>query len=134
MDRNRVKVIREELNKVLHAYGAEVNLSVETQGATFSDTDVTFKVVVAEIGDNGVVMSREANDFELFAKIEGLDAKVGDSFLSFSNERFEITGWNGRAKKMPVLAKSLSNGKGYKFPVNSVKNALKVEKLNSEVY
>jgi hypothetical protein len=57
---------------------------------------------------------------ERTATLYGLpEGSIGKTFTS-QGRTFEITGFNARATKMPVIAKDTANGKSYKFELQRI--------------
>ena len=110
-----------ELDSVLaelsKKYGITIDLKTrkyETDGSGYSA-----KIVAALIGSDGVTVSREAKDYERFTKSLQFTTKLGETFYS-RGEGYTVTGYNTRARRMPIQAKRNRDGRGFKFPINTV--------------
>ena len=106
----------EALAKVSKEYG----IKISTGNARFSSDEVTFKVKANVIGTGGIVKTKEAQAWDLYAKHEGLGhLSVGDT-IQLQGKSFTIAGYNTRARKSPINITD-SNGRGYKCSVAMVK-------------
>lgn len=119
--RPNVKALRVDLDSALAKVAKEYGIEISTGNISFSGSNASIKVKAAVIGDGGMVMTKEATDFSLYAKMNGLDAKLGDTF-TYCGKTYTITGWKSRARKNPVLAEN--NGQTYRVPVQLVKSGL----------
>ena len=104
------------LAKVEKQYGVKIS----TGNARFSADEVTFKVKANVIGTGGVVKTKEAQAWDLYASSQGLGhLSVGDS-VELQGKSFTIKGYNTRARKSPINIED-SNGRGYKCSVSMLK-------------
>ena len=121
LDRQTVKYIREQIQQTLDTYFPErKRFKIEVGNATFTDSEVTFKVNFATIGKNGEVKDKSAEDFKRAAFAYGLKPEdLGKSFVT-AGVQYTITGLKRSSRRYPILAKR-SDGKQYKFPADMVK-------------
>lgn len=121
LDRQTVKYIREQIQQTLDTYFSErKRFKIEVGSATFTDSDVTFKVNLATIGKNGEVKDKSAEDFKRAAFAYGMKPEdLGKSFMS-GGVRYTITGLKRGSRRYPILAQR-SDGKSYKFPADVVR-------------
>ena len=102
-------------------------IAIKVGNATFCSDNATFKIEVAvksDDGDDGVVKTREASDWPIYASGYGLPRDGIGKVISISGEKLEIVGIKPKSKKFPILCKRLSDGKIYKYPVRVIKEAL----------
>lgn len=130
LSRPQVRALRVSLQQALDKWTQESVLAdgmkATVGNATIGDGYVTFKVDVAEVGEGGIVQSKEAADFKLMAKLYGLSADdLGREFESHGRT-FRITGLKARATKHPVLCECLTDGKEYVFTAPTVARLLKI--------
>jgi hypothetical protein len=119
MDRKKCGEIRREIDAALEVLGKRLGLSIKTVGGgTFSSTNLTLKVEAAELGDGGAVLSREAQAYQLMAPLHGIPASTLGWTFKQGRKTFTVRGWNNKAHSMPILCDC--DGRGYKFPVNTV--------------
>lgn len=121
-DRPTVKALRSDLDIALAKVAKQYGIEISTGNISFSGDNCSIKVKAAVIGDGGLVMSKEATDYTRYAKFNGLDAKLGDTF-TYQGTEYTIVGWKSRARKNPVLAKN-AKGDTYRVPVSMVKASL----------
>ena len=122
--RPELRVLREELDALLGKFAAERGISLKTGGIKFDATAVTIKVEGSIVTADGVVQSKERSAFARYCAIFGFKPEhLGATFKS-GPTMYRITGLNPGAPRFPVLAERVYDGKGFKFPEESVKRAL----------
>lgn len=119
LDRTAVRRINDDIQSALDAVAKRYGVQIKVGNSRFSNTNCTTKIDISTVNEGGTVMTKEATDFNRFAANFGITKKLGDTF-DFRYDRYEITGLKPRSSKYPVLAKSLSNGKIFKFPANVI--------------
>ena len=108
-------IIRPELAKaiaVLEQYG----LSVRVGNAAYTDTTVTLKVECAVRNADGTAQTRESESFKQMAQY--IDLEASDLFQTYGG--YKIMGYNGKARKYPIIAQKVADGKTYKFTVKQI--------------
>lgn len=114
MNKAQTQKIRESANVALALVAEELGLQITIKNGTFDSGQVTFKVEFAEIGDSGMAMTKEAEDFKSYARRYGMtEDQLGAKFTS-RGEEYTITGCAPRSRKYPILAER-NDGKTYKF-------------------
>lgn len=119
LDRTAVRRINSDIEAALKAVADRYGVQIKIGNSSFSNTNCTTKIDISTVNEGGTVMTKEATDFNRFASSFGITKKLGDTF-DFRYDRYEITGLKPRSAKYPVLAKSLSSGKTFKFPVSVI--------------
>jgi hypothetical protein len=122
-DRPTVKALRVDLDSALAKVAKEYGIEISTGNISFSGDNCSIKVKASVIGSDGTVMTKEATDFDRYARYELPGVKVGDTFMN-AGTTYTITGWKARSRKYPVTAVSSQDGKTYKVPVRMVKAGL----------
>lgn len=132
INRTTLKNLRQALNSAVKDVADEFEVSIQFGNATFTPngTDATFKVeVLAKMADGSVFNPLE-EDFKKYAFMYGLSAEdFGKEFSTWDGNTYKICGLKRRAHKYPILAKDKRNGKTFKFPANTVKRSLEVDKV-----
>ena len=120
LDRAEVRTIRTRLQDRLDAF--DDNYKVHIGNATFSENNVTFKVTVSVVGEDGKAITKEAEDFQHYAFRYGLKAEdLGRKFKRWGGDTYEIIGAKPRSRKYPILARQVATGKVYKFTAQEIK-------------
>ena len=116
-DKPSIKAIRLAMDAALAKVSKEYGIKISTGNARFSADEVTFKVKANTIGTGGVVKTKEAQAWDLYANMNGLGhLSVGDS-VQLQGKSFTIKGYNTRARKSPINIED-HNGRGYKCSVS----------------
>ena len=121
-----VRTIMDECEEALTAIAEKHGLTLDRKGRTYrrDSLPVMFQFLIEELDADGNAMGAGAKDFIKHASLYGLkEDDFGAEFHS-NGELFRITGFKPRARKYPVLAEKVRDGKTYKFPVERVKAAL----------
>jgi hypothetical protein len=127
-DRKNLKALRQDMNAALKAIEAQYGIQINVGNASFSDNEVTFKTKCNTIGEGGKAQTKEANQWKLYAELNGVGQfSVGDR-ITIQGQVFTIEGWNSRAKKAPVMIKDIATGKSYKCPKNVLVGKLPMTK------
>lgn len=125
IDRSTCRLLRDKINESLQELAQELGVTIEAGNASFTNSNVTFKVNIATKNEDGSVNTKEAEDFRRYAARYGLKPDdLGREFTS-NGKRFKITGAKPRASRYPILAERIPDGKGYKFAPFQVQVALK---------
>lgn len=123
MDRATTKKLAQSAEKALQAVADEYGLAVKYKSGNYSDATAALRFEFSEIGDGGVVKTREAENFSKLAHLYGLKPEDLGATFKIGTKSYTITGLNGRARKMPIQA-TRSDGRTYKFPDAVVARAL----------
>lgn len=126
MDRKTLRAISAKIELAIKEANLETNygVRVSVKGGSYSDKNATLRLEIADVGDDGTVMSREAQDFEAYASAYGLSPDdLGKKFSQLGNE-YEIVGLKPRSKKYPILAKRVGTDRIFKFPSATVQMLL----------
>jgi hypothetical protein len=131
IDRELVKNLRGQIQDAIERWwdqGGEnlfPKMEFRVGNATFTESNVTFKIEVALVGENGEVKSKEAESFKKFAVVYGLkEEDFGKSFKS-NGHTYKICGLKTKSGKYPVIAER-DNGRRFKFGAEYVKLMLSV--------
>jgi hypothetical protein len=126
INRDVIRMLRAELELALAAVGEKHGIKINVGNASFTSSNVTFKVEAAIIGEGGVVINKEAAAFKALAVSYGLlPDDLGKTFTTYAYgggskaPTYEIIGAAPRSFKFPILGKR-ADGKIFKFPPNTV--------------
>lgn len=125
IDRNKVYYLREMIqNKIQELVQEE--FSFRLGNATFSKNNVTFKLEVNTINQDGTINTKEASDFKLCAPMYGLSPdNLGSTFIHKGQE-YTIVGLSVRSRKYPIICEK--EGNSYKFATETIKKCLENQK------
>tara|TARA_R110002020_G_scaffold6363_1_gene26923 strand:- start:1595 stop:2086 length:492 start_codon:yes stop_codon:yes gene_type:complete len=108
-------------------------LQIERGRGTFDadGTHFSLKLEISAPNESGELLSKEAKDFQTHALSYGLKPEaLGQRFkgnVPSGKAEYEIIGAMPRARKYPILAKKLSDGKTYKFGSDYIQTKLGAE-------
>ena len=127
IDRILIEKLRDEISHCLEPIGEKYGIELKAGRCGYSSGNFTMKLEGSLVGDDGVVLTKEAEDFKKYAHWHGLVPEdLGKTFVH-THVVYTITGLKTRASKYPITAQA-SNGGSYKFAAESVKMLLKQEK------
>lgn len=112
--------LRVDIDAALKAVGEKHGLKLHAAGAKFGATAAEFKLVVASVASNGVVLTQERQNFSAYASMYGLKPELLDRSFSWGGKTFKIVGINPKKHKRPICCDG-SDGKSYVFPAEDVK-------------
>ena len=124
MNRTKVGMIQGALKDAFGEIEKKFNVKVNIGGASYTDNDCTVKVGFADVLESGEVYSREKEDFKKYATSYGLSPEDLGQTFSTNGHEYRISGLSISKPKYPILARRITNGKGYKFTTDQVKLAL----------
>jgi hypothetical protein len=117
-----LKQLRPEIEAALADLGEKYGIGFEVGSGSYNGSHATLKLEIGVLGDDGKVVSKEAENFKFLAPMYGLsESDLGRQFL-LGGKRHTIVGINPNATRFPILTEC--GGKKYKVPVESVKRAL----------
>jgi len=103
MDKSKVKNLRDELQEVLNDFGKNHSVDVRVGNASFSESNVTFKVEVSELSSDGSAITKEVSDFNSLAELYGFSKEDLGKEVVINGERFTISGFKRSSKRYPIL-------------------------------
>ena len=123
MKLSTVRTINAAIAEAIKPLEEQFGISFGAPSARYGENNMTVKIDVATVADDGSVLTKEAEDFKRCASMFGLKPEMlGRTFKRGELDEYEVTGLKPRSRKYPVLAKNLSNGKTYKFAAIIVRN------------
>lgn len=125
MNKQTAHNVVEAMTTALAAVEDQFNVKIKIKGGTFNDTMFTAKIECAEIASDGTVQTATRSDFKDMAEFFGLDAADLDAEFRVMGQSYRITGMKPHNPKFPILAKRVSDDRGFKFPSEVVADALK---------
>ena len=130
MEKSLLNAMRKDIEKALHVIGVDKGIVFSIGTIKHSEYHLKIKIegtdVSGDIYDESMVISKSEADFPYYCERYGFSTK--DHFRKFKiNEKiFELTGIKPQNRKYPMIAKSMENGKDYKFtPERVYENFLK---------
>ena len=119
--RDAIQTALDNVAEDLRDGNANISLDLKLGGLSYSDTNFKATLSCAVVDDNGVVQNKERAAYIAAASIHGLDPAWIDQFMDYEGKVLKITGWNTRARKMPILLED-KEGNTYKGPVAMVRD------------
>jgi hypothetical protein len=109
-----------ELEALTAKLAKKYGISIAVKSRKYGADTYSAKVEVACISSDGTALTKEAKAYDLFASMYGYKVKRGETFVS-RGVSYTVTGYNSRARRMPIQAKRCSDGAGFKFTESVVK-------------
>jgi hypothetical protein len=120
LDKTKAKLMRAYLEVALTGFEEHFGVAVKIGSIRYEATNARIPLDVSVVSDDGVILSKEAEDFKRYAYEYELKPEwLGMEFQS-GGHTFTIEGLKTRAKKYKVIAKR-SDGASYKFSHRQVK-------------
>lgn len=117
-DRNTVKNLRNDIDAALATLSKKYGIEISAGNASFTSSNVTYKVQAAVKAAGGITMTKEASDFNLYANRVLADYKLGQT-IELQGKEYVIAGWKARAQKNPVIV--TRDGKSYRVSTAMIK-------------
>ena len=106
MDRQEVKKLRVELEKVLKLFDSSYTVTIGSN-CNYTSEDATFKLTITPEG----TLSKEERDLAYFADMYDVEPnKIG---TMSDGQKYSLVGYNSKARKRPFIIQKLSNGSRY---------------------
>lgn len=115
-----MKAVEAELAKLMKSYGVNTKFS-----GRFDSARLTMKIemMVPQKDSKGAMVEQVCLDYDSVQKYTpGLPLR--GTKINYLGDEYEVYGWKARARKTPVLMKSMKNGKLYKASIHNVMSAL----------
>jgi len=113
--------IRVGLNEALAQLGKKLGLSFSVGTIRFDSATAEIKVKAAVQNPDGTFEDPYVREFKKYCSLHRLtEDDLGARFVA-NGSVFQITGFNPRNSRYPLLAKSAQTGKIYKFPVWNIR-------------
>ena len=122
-DKPAVRLLRQQIQAKLNELGEALDFDIQLGSARFTPNNVTFKMEVAKIGDDGVVVNKLATDFNRLAPMYGLTPGHLNKEFTVDGKTYKIAGCKPRCTRYPIMCER--NGKMYKFSAHAVQLYLK---------
>jgi hypothetical protein len=117
-DRNTVKNLRSDIDSALAILSKKYGIEISAGNASFTASNVTYKVQAAVKASNGVTMTKEASDFNIYGSRLLTGFKLGQT-ITLQGKQYTIAGWKMRAQKNPVIVSR--DGKTYRVSTEMIK-------------
>ena len=109
--------LRNEIDKALDRVAKEYGITISAGNCTFSGNEANFKLKLNTIGDNGTVITRESQMWDLYkSRTNCSHLSIGDK-ITIQGNSYTLSGYNTRARKAPINFTD-SRGRGYKCSIN----------------
>lgn len=127
LNRAKMKEIREQVNAALIEVGLKLGVNLSLGTGSFGDTEGHFKLKILSLVAGGVVENPERKSWSVFCKQYGLHVDDLDKVFVVNGTQYRIEGVKPSRSKFPISAKRVSDGRGFKFPAESVLIGLRRE-------
>lgn len=114
-DTHALNALRPKVEAALADLAKDLGIVIKAGKINYSADNCTLQVTFANVGEGGVVLSKEATDFKRMAKLYGLEPEDLGRTFKWGGKEFTITGLAARAARFPILGKD-ALGRTFKFP------------------
>ena len=109
--------LRSSINEALDQVAKEYGITISAGNCSFSGNEANFKLKLNTIGDNGTVITRESQMWDLYkSRTNCSHLSIGDK-ITIQGNTYTLSGYNTRASKAPINFTD-SRGNGYKCSIN----------------
>jgi hypothetical protein len=109
--------LRSSINEALDQVAKEYGITISAGNCSFSGNEANFKLKLNTIGDNGTVITRESQMWDLYkSRTNCSHLNIGDT-IKIQGNSYTLSGYNTRARKAPINFTD-SRGNGYKCSIN----------------
>ena len=116
-NRANIKGLRNEIDEALDRVAKKYGITISAGNCTFSGNEANFKLKLNTIGDNGTVITRESQMWDLYkSRTNCSHLSIGDK-ITIQGNSYTLSGYNTRARKAPINFTD-SRGRGYKCSIN----------------
>lgn len=132
-DRNELGLLRKDISDMLSVIAKKHNITLSIGNISFSATEFHTKLT-GKTNGFGVIGNDKVKDskFEYGILKLGLPKNIiGKSFTS-NNKKYIITEIAPNRPKYPIIAKSLADGKQYKFTKDTVVKNLSIDEFRED--
>lgn len=127
INKTTLKGIRERVEELLLPLGEELELDFDLANCKYGDGTATFQLKVGELNADGQAITKESQDFKLYATQYGLEPEDLWGVFTSRGVEYQITGLRTRAPRRPIAAKRVSDGAGYIFEQSAVKDVVQAD-------
>ena len=116
---NKTKIVqlRSSIDEALDRVAKEYGITISAGNCSFSGNEANFKLKLNTIGDNGTVITRESQMWDLYkSRTNCSHLSIGDK-ITIQGNSYTLSGYNTRARKAPINFTD-SRGRGYKCSIN----------------
>ena len=116
-NRANIKGLRNEIDEALDRVAKKYGITISAGNCTFSGNEANFKLKLNTIGDNGTVITRESQMWDLYkSRTNCSHLSIGDK-ITIQGNSYTLSGYNTRARKAPINFTD-NRGRGYKCSIN----------------
>ena len=108
-----LNILREKINTALATVEKDLNIKIGIGNISYSDNGCTTKVTCAAVRDDGLIMTKEAEDLGSTAASVFGDLSMADHgahFILKGKGECRLTGYRSRARKYPYLCEVVATG------------------------
>ena len=116
-NKTRIVQLRSSIDEALDRVAKEYGITISAGNCSFSGNEANFKLKLNTIGDNGTVITRESQMWDLYkSRTNCSHLSIGDT-ITIQGNSYTLSGYNTRARKAPINFTD-SRGNGYKCSIN----------------
>lgn len=125
--------IRFKINAAIQAIGKDYGCDIKAGGITFDTGNMTLKVVMSIVNENGITESKFSQAWRDYAVSFGLDPDLLFKTVKGGMQEFMIVGFNPNATKSAIHLKDVKDGKSYTTTIAALNQWLEKAKQPAKV-
>lgn len=130
-DKAAVRTLRDQIQAALDELSEQLDVQIKLGSATFTSENITFKMEVASLNDDGEAISRMVTDFQRMASLYGLKPEDLNREFTMRGNTYKVVGAVPRRSKYPLVCEC--NGKRFKFAAETVKMCFQLQKESAVI-
>lgn len=120
LDKTNLQLLRKELQSAVQSVAEKYGLKVDVGNCTYTPpSNAKFQLMVATVGDGGVVNDQFRTNWDKYAPMLGLDKAMLDQSICWAGKTYKVVGLNPNKGRYPVLAER-ADGKRFFLPTNAL--------------
>lgn len=130
LTKESLKTLRADMDAALASVGAKHGVRFRLGSCTFWPTTAKFKLELATVGDNGVVVDKDMETLRRYTDILGLSMKdLEKTFKLWDGRSYKLAGYVPRRYSRPFVLVDAVSGRRVVAPKDAVLKALGAEDL-----
>ena len=115
LNKANLAAINSDIVEALQSVANKHGVKISRGNCSFTANNANLKIVIAAIGENGEIETKEASDFKLYAAHHKIPVKYLNKQVTIQGRLVKILGYKPRSTKYPVLILDIALDKRFKY-------------------